>query len=84
VQIDADLWIPFLQSFDVADGFGLGDTDPIAVEIERIVIGAPAGPSLGMLGGEGIGVGLCKGLTMVKVLARTFATILSLRAASRW
>ena len=53
VQIDEDQREPLLHHFDAPDGFGLGKGKPIAVHVEVVVIGAPAGPRFVAFGRDG-------------------------------
>jgi hypothetical protein len=50
VQVDEDRRPPLAERRDPAPRFRLGQREPVAVEVEQIVIGAPAGPGLDMLG----------------------------------
>ena len=57
MQVDGHLGEEFEEEFDPAGTLWLGDREPVAVEVEQIVIGATARPRFVVFGGERLGVG---------------------------
>ena len=58
VQVHVDQREPLAQGFHLVEDLGLGERNPVAVQIEEVVVDAPAGPRLEVLGGHRAGVRL--------------------------
>ena len=67
MEIDGDNRHPFAQHFDAALGLGLGGGEPVAVQVEVVMVGATAGPGLGVFGGKLAGVGFQAEILFVEV-----------------
>ena len=57
VGIDHQLRMPFVQCLHPGTAFRLGEDEPVAVEVEQVVIGASPGPYPGVVDALGIAVG---------------------------
>ena len=57
VEVDRDLGEEIEEELHPARGLGLSDGEPVAIEVEEVVVAAPARPGLVVLGGERLGVG---------------------------
>ncbi len=57
VQVDHDLRQPLEQDRDTAAALGLCLREPVAIQIEEVMVGAAAGPGLVVFGGQAQGVG---------------------------
>ena len=57
VQVDDDHRVPLPNRGDLAAGLGLREGEPVAIEVEHVVVHPPARPRLVMLGRLPVGIG---------------------------